>query len=178
MLSMKRLSPSLPAALILTMLASAPALSQSHQMPSESGQSAFAAIQEMVGILEADPATDWSKVNIEGLRQHLIDMDNVTLRAQVRNETTPDGMTFIISGEGSVRDSVQRMVIAHATTMNGVGNWAITGNLTETGANLMVNVPESDREKLAGLGFIGVMTEGMHHQTHHFMIASGSHVHN
>ena len=52
-------------------------------MPVEGGQSAFAAIQEIVGILENDPHTDWSKVDIEALRQHLIDMDNVTLRAAV-----------------------------------------------------------------------------------------------
>ena len=134
--------------------------------------------RKLSGFLEADPATDWSKVNIEGLRQHLIDMDNVTLRAQVRSEATPDGMRFIVSGEGPLGESVQRMVMAHAATMNGVGNWAFTGILTETGANLTVNVPAADRAKLAGLGFIGVMTEGMHHQAHHFMIASGSHMHN
>ena len=43
------------------------------------GQSAFAAIQEIVDILEADPKTDWSKVNIDALREHLVDMSNVTL---------------------------------------------------------------------------------------------------
>ena len=32
-------------------------------------------------ILEADPTTDWSKVNIGALREHLIDMDEVTMRA-------------------------------------------------------------------------------------------------
>ncbi len=42
---------------------------------------AFGAVQEIVEILEADPATDWSKVDIDALRQHLIDMDNVTLHA-------------------------------------------------------------------------------------------------
>ena len=35
------------------------------------GQDAFAAIQEIVEILAADPKTDWSKVNIDALRQHL-----------------------------------------------------------------------------------------------------------
>ncbi len=45
----------------------------------EGGQSAFAALQEVVSYLMADPATDWSRVDIEALRQHLIDMDNVTL---------------------------------------------------------------------------------------------------
>ena len=31
----------------------------------EAGQIAFAAIQEIVAILEADPQTDWSKVDID-----------------------------------------------------------------------------------------------------------------
>ena len=42
--------------------------------PTMPGQAAFGAIQEIVGILEADPKTDWSKVNLKALRQHLIDM--------------------------------------------------------------------------------------------------------
>jgi hypothetical protein len=87
------------------------------------GQGAFAAIQEIVVILEADPKTDWSKVNIEGLRQHLIDMDNVTLRADVKNEPIDGGMRFVVTGVGAVRDSIRRMVTAHSATMNGVDGW-------------------------------------------------------
>ena len=49
--------------------------------PTMPGQDAFGAIQEIVRILEADPKTDWSKVNLEALRQHLIDMNEVTLKA-------------------------------------------------------------------------------------------------
>src|SRR5271166_2493744 len=45
------------------------------------GQAAFAAIQEIVQILVDDPKTDWSRVNIDALRQHLIDMNNMTLAA-------------------------------------------------------------------------------------------------
>ena len=168
----------LPAILILALLVSAPAQTQTHQMPSQSGQSAFAAIQEIAGILEADPATDWSKINIEGLRQHLIDMDNVTLRAQVKSEPTPDGMKFNVSGEGPVKDSIQRMIMAHAATMNGAGDWTFAGTKTESGAILTVLAPATDAKRLAGLGFIGVMAEGMHHQAHHLMIARGdSHAH-
>jgi hypothetical protein len=48
---------------------------QAAALPTQPGQSAFAAIQEIVAMLEADPKTDWSRVNIEALRQHLIDMD-------------------------------------------------------------------------------------------------------
>ena len=45
------------------------------------GQDAFGTIQEIVQILQSDPKTDWSKVNIDALRQHLIDMNEVTLHA-------------------------------------------------------------------------------------------------
>lgn len=48
----------------------------------EAGQDAFAAIQEVV-LLEADPDTDWSRVDIDALRDHLIDMHLVTLYAKV-----------------------------------------------------------------------------------------------
>jgi hypothetical protein len=155
-------------------------LSRQHpaaSVPAEPGQAAFAAIQEIVGILEADPETDWSKVNIEALRQHLIDMDNVTLRAEVKSETIEGGMRFVVSGVGSVKDSIQRTVTAHATTMSGVGNWTFKAERTDDGASLMVLAPTKDQAKLYGLGFIGVMTRGMHHQTHHLMIARDGHPH-
>src|SRR5690349_19552961 len=42
-------------------------------VPTQSGQAAFATISEIVRMLKADPKTDWSRVNIEALRQHLID---------------------------------------------------------------------------------------------------------
>jgi len=67
------------------------------------GQAAFAAIQEIVEILLADPKTDWSKVNIDALRQHLIDMNNMTLAANVKNEAVDGGMRFEVTGEGPVR---------------------------------------------------------------------------
>ena len=145
--------------------------------PVQPGQGTFAAIQEIVEILEADPTTDWSKVNIEALRQHLIDMDNVTLHTEVKNEGVEGGMMFIVSGAGPVRDSIQRMVTAHAMTMNGVGGWRYVATDTETGATLTVRTPASDVGKLRGLGFIGVLTHGMHHQMHHLMIARGGDPH-
>ena len=73
------------------------------------GQGAFAAIQEVVEILMADPKTDWSKVNIDALRQHLIDMNNVTLAANVKNQPIDRGVRFDVTGEGPVRNSIRRM---------------------------------------------------------------------
>ena len=137
------------------------------------GQGAFAAIQEIVEILAADPKTDWSKVNIDALRQHLIDMNNVTLAANVKNKPIDGGMRFDVTGEGPVRDSIRRMTTAHAATMNGVDGWKFEAAEIEGGASLTVHPPAKDLDKLRGLGFFGVLTLGMHHQVHHLMIARG-----
>jgi hypothetical protein len=42
---------------------------------------------------------------------------------------------------------------------------------------LNVLTPVKDIPKLRGLGFLGVMTSGMHHQMHHLMIARGENPH-
>ncbi len=141
------------------------------------GQGAFAAIQEIVEILVADPKTDWSKVNIDALRQHLVDMNNVTLAANVKNEPIEGGMRFDVTGEGRVRDSIRRMTTAHAAAMNGVDGWKFEAAIIEGGASLTVRPPAKDIDKLHGLGFFGVLTLGMHHQMHHLMIARGENPH-
>ena len=141
------------------------------------GQSAFAAIQEIVGILEADPKTDWSRVNIDALREHLIDMSNVTLGAEIKSEPIEGGLRFMVSGTGAVQASIRRMVTAHAATMNGASAWHFVAKETDNGATLIIHVPTSDMPKLKALGFLGVMTRGMHHQEHHLMIARGSNLH-
>lgn len=147
-------------------------------VPKQPGQDAFAAIQEVVEILEADPKTDWAKVDIDALRQHLVDMSNVTLLASARGEPINDGMRFVVTGNGdAVVASIRRMIAAHAATMDGNGGWRFMASQVDGGAILEVRVPPADMAKLKGLGFIGVMTRGMHHQEHHLMIARGQHPH-
>ena len=143
-------------------------------VPREGGQAAFAAIQEIVAKLEADPATDWSNVDIEALRRHLIDMNNVTLRAHAREEDIPAGVRFVITGQGDVVGSIRRMVFGHAQTMNGMGGWKYVPTKLADGASLAVTVADPrDVAEIKGLGFIGVLAKGSHHQMHHLMIATG-----
>jgi hypothetical protein len=148
------------------------------QMPREGGQAAFAAIHEIVNMLVADPKTDWSKVNIEALRQHLIDMDNVTLRSRVKTEDVAEGVRFIVTGQGDTAGSIRRMVAAHAKTMNGVGGWTYAARDIPQGAALTIAVGDPrDIVKVKALGFIGVLALGSHHQAHHLMIATGQNPH-
>ncbi|AXS42479.1 hypothetical protein D1F64_06255 [Breoghania sp. L-A4] len=126
-------------------------------------------------MLEADSETDWSSVDIEALRRHLIDMNEVTLNAQVSVDPVPHGTRFTVRGEGRTGDAIRRMVTAHAATMAGRGPWRFEAIETPAGAALsVVGDTDADGEKIRALGFIGVMAQGMHHQQHHLAIASGN----
>lgn len=143
-----------------------------HDAPIEAGQAAFAAVAEIVMLLENDPDTDWATVNIDALRRHLIDMDRVMLEADVKVEAIENGARFTARGDGAVRIAIRRMVHAHARTMNGVDGWRIDADDIQDGVRLTV-AHSKDVEKIRALGFAGVMARGAHHQQHHLMIARG-----
>jgi hypothetical protein len=148
-----------------------------HGATAQAGQAAFAAIQEVVERLAADPKTDWSKVNVDALREHLVDMNNVVLSATVRNAPIAGGMRFDVTGDGAVRDSIRRMTKAHAAMMNGADGWTFEAADIDGGAALTARAPAKDQDKLRGLGFFGLLALGMHHGMHHLMIARGENPH-
>ena len=145
--------------------------------PQEPGQSAFATIAEIVALLEADPQTDWSKISIDTLWAHLKDMDRVFTEASATTEATYDGARFIVTGPPEALDSIRRMVMAHSMVMQGVDGWHYKATPTDSGAIMQVSVPPEDEARLMALGFAGVMASGMHHQTHHWMLANGMNPH-
>lgn len=144
-------------------------------MPTEGGQSAFAALVEIVALLEADPKTDWSKVNIAGLRQHLVDMNELTLGAEATQVLGTDQIVFSIRGEGKTLRAIQAMVPAHARELDKMAQWSVSAETTADGATLIVKPQDGrDLEKVSALGFFGLMATGAHHQSHHFAMAKGT----
>jgi hypothetical protein len=149
-----------------------------HQMgsagqPTMAGQDAFGAIAEVVQILEADPATDWSKVNIGALREHLIDMNEVTLRALATERALDNGVEIAVTGEGRTREAIKRMLPAHAQELAQIG-WTIQTEDLPNGVKLVVTSTDPQQViKLKALGFLGIMVQGTHHQIHHLMMAKG-----
>jgi hypothetical protein len=91
-------------------------------VPTHPGQEAFGTIQEIVRILEADPDTDWSKVNIGALREHLIDMDDVTLRAHASERALANGIEIAVTGEGRTLGAIKRMVPAHTRELDRISH--------------------------------------------------------
>ena len=142
--------------------------------PQEVGQSAFAALAEIVTILREDPETDWSAVDIAGLRRHLIDMDLVTTEAEVAFVPRPKGARFEVRGQRRVLQAIRAMVPAHAPFLAGETGWEVSTANLDDGIALIV---DGDAEQIQSLGFFGMMTIGAHHKDHHLMIARGISAH-
>ena len=142
--------------------------------PTMPGQDAFGAVQEIVRILEADPKTDWSKVALEPLRQHLIDMNEVTLGAAAAATEIDGGLRVAVTGSGRTLAAIQRMVPAHAAEINGLNGWSATAAAAPDGVLLTVTARDpKEVQHIRGLGFIGLLVSGGHHQPHHLAMARG-----
>lgn len=145
-------------------------------VPTMPGQEAFGTIQEIVRILEADPTTDWSKVDLAGLREHLIDMNELTMNARAVPAKIPGGLKIVVTGTGRTIAAIQRMVPAHAPMINGHDGWHVTAKLLPNGALLTATADDpKEVAHIRGLGFIGLMVTGAHHPAHHLAIAEGKH---
>ena len=146
-------------------------------LPKQPAQSAYAAIAEIVRILKADSTTDWSKVNLEALRQHFIDMDAVTMRSVVSQKPVPGGVTMMVTGDAKVAASIKRMVTSHAGMLDMDAQYHATVVPIANGVQFTVTARDSTNARLIamirGEGFAGLLTEGDHHARHHLALARG-----
>jgi hypothetical protein len=146
-------------------------------LPTQAPQAAYATLGEVVRLLKADSTTDWSKVNLEALRQHLIDMDDVVLRAEVSQHNVPAGLAMNVTGTGRTAAAIKRMVQSHAIMLGEDSTYAATAQLLPTGVLLTVTARNPANTRLVamirGMGFAGLLTEGDHHAKHHMALARG-----
>ena len=146
-------------------------------VPASSGQAAFATISEVVRMLKADPQTDWGKVNVEALRQHLIDMDHVTMRSEVSQRVVPGGIQMDVTGTGRTMLAIRRMAVSHSTMLEHDTEYHAIAKEIPGGARLTVSAKDTSDTglvaRIRGLGFAGIMTEGDHHARHHIALARG-----
>ena len=173
--------------LVLALMAPAAAQTQPHHaggmhhdmsaggaVPALPGQDAFGAIQEIVHMLDADPHTDWSKVNLEALRQHLIDMNEVTLKADAVPKQIAGGLEIAVTGSGRTLVAIQRMVPAWVQMANGHDGWSVKLAPLPNGEVVTVTATSpKEIQHIRGLGFIGLLASGPWHQPHHLAIARG-----
>ncbi len=149
---------------------------KTHGLPREGGQSTFAALIEIVDLLERDPKTNWAKVNIGSLHEHLLDMNHLMLATQATTSVLSDSrIQFTVRGTADSIPSIHRMVPAHSRFIGQSRGWEIQHELTDTGATLTITVEETDLlDRLNALGFYGFMSMDSHHQAHHYQMAIGN----
>lgn len=149
--------------------------------PTAPGQAAFGAISEIVRILEADPKTDWSKVNVSALRDHLVDMDEVVMHTDATQKNVAGGIEVRATGNGNTVKSIQRLVTNHAGMLDGSTDYRAKVESLANGVKLTVTARDANNgnivARIRGLGFYGLLTEGNHHQPHHLSMARGEMVH-
>ena len=132
--------------------------------PTMPGQDAFGAIQEIVRILDADPKTDWSKVDLEALRQHLIDMNEVTLNADAAPKQIDGGLEIAVTGSGRTLVAIQRMVPRMRRSERPSTDGAPRRHHLPNGELLTVTATDpKEVQHIRGLGFIGLLASGGHH---------------
>ena len=147
---------------------------------SEPGQSIFGTVQEVIQRLEADSTTNWENVNLEALRQHLIDMHEVALHVEVVYQHPIEGGVRIRVRPTTPRAaaSLDRVLGAHPTPLKHETGWAMRVTRGEGYRDLRVTTSDSSEvAKIRGLGYIGILAHGGHHQRHHWMIATGQQPH-
>lgn len=147
---------------------------------SEAGNDAFGTIQELIGKLNHDSSTDWSKVNIEALRQHLVDMYEMTINVEVLSqENLPRGFKTVVRPINiRAMQALDRVFSAHPAQLKQESGWDM--QVKKEGEQFILTITTEDIgevHKIRGLGYIGTMAYGNHHQPHHWAMATGSNPH-
>lgn len=140
----------------------------------EPGQGAFAALSEVVRVLEADPDTNWDQVDLAGLRAHLVDMDRLVSDTSVEETELPNGLSAMATGDTDTIATLRRMVPAHAAQLAQDDRWTVETIDAENGVELRVTSDDpAIVARIRGLGFFGLMASQDHHREHHMMMARG-----
>jgi len=145
-------------------------------VPTLPGNDLFGAITEIVALLSADPATDWSRVSIDALRDHLLDMDAVARGPAPETRVVEGGIEMLIPTSGPAGEAAARMVPAHSAIMETETDWLSSVEPLDT-RTLVWRVTGSrpeDGPVIRGLGFFGLLATGAHHPAHHLAMAKGS----
>lgn len=144
----------------------------------EPGQGAFAALSEVVRVLEADPDTDWAAVDLAGLRAHLVDMDRLITDTVVTETFLAGGLAAMATGDAETIATLRRMVPAHAAQLARDARWRVEASDVERGVQLRVTSKDpAVAARIKGLGFFGLMASQDHHREHHLMMARGENAH-
>ena len=104
-------------------------------------------------------------------------MNEVVLRADVRVRAVAGGLEMGVTGSGRTEQAIRAMVVPHAGELDRMEGLAAKTEAIPGGVRLTVTArdPTDARTmvRVRGLGFVGLLTLGAHHQPHHLAMARG-----
>ncbi len=152
----------------------------SNNILTEAGNDAFGTIQEVIAKLNNDPNTDWGKVNLEVLRQHLLDMNDMTLNvAVISQKSIHNGLEVTVRPTTDRAElALTRIFKAHPLMLKRETGWTMKV-VKNNGLYMLTTTSDDSKDtlKIRGLGYIGLMAYGTHHQSHHWAMATGKNPH-
>jgi hypothetical protein len=79
-----------------------------------------------------------------------------------------------VTGGGRTLEAIRRMIPAQSRELDGVHGWSAASTPLPDGVRLTVTAADpKEAAHIRGLGFIGLLASGAHHQPHHLAIAKG-----
>lgn len=146
----------------------------------QAGNDVFATIQEVIKKLDNNPATDWSKVNIEALRQHLLDMNDMALHVEIISQKPlKNGLEVTLQPTTNrAAQTLARVFNAHPMHLKRETGWdmQVVKNDQQFVLTTTTEKPEQV-QKIIALSYIGLMAYGNHHQPHHWGISTSQNPH-
>ena len=147
--------------------------------PASAGPFVFAELSRVIDILERDHDTNWDQVDLDALRDHLIDMELVFSQALSATEIEGTTVKFsVTSVDPKVFRAAKDMATAHGGFLPSSSGYVWKTQATEDSVVIEISAATSDlATKAAALGFFGMLTLDDHHSFHHEMMARGFSAH-
>ncbi len=145
----------------------------------EAGNDIFGTIQEVINKLNTNPNTNWKQVNIEALRQHLLDMSDIASAVDVISQTPiKNGLRVVISpNKPRALRSLERILRNYPEQLQSKTGWIMRIKKQGLQYQLTITGKPSDADKIRALGYFGLMTYGNQHQVHHWSIINSKNNH-
>ena len=120
--------------------------------------------------------TDWSQVNLEALRQHLLDMKAFTEEVEVLSQNPIEsGIEIQVKPQTEIAGiALSNVFKMHPSMIKSEQGWEMKASQSDNSIWTITCTTDktSEVDKIRGLGYIGLLATGAHHQLHHWMIAT------
>ena len=123
---------------------------------------AFKVLAGLVARLEADPTTDWRRVDLEAVRRHLADLERVTLAAEVRAEELPGGVGLTVTGPDPASvAAIRRLLPERAARLAEARRWKVATVTVPEGLRVEVrSLDPREAGRIRALGLTGLLVVG------------------